>query len=268
MQLVLDQALKYKTVGAKQDGDNDRWQYVWDNIQQIIPRSHVDEIVSRKVDEVAQAVQGKRVGYAWSGGKDSQALRVVMELAGINQCVMGMTKGLEYPEFLAWATDNMPPELDIVYTEQDLPWLKEHQDMLFPQDSATASKWFSSIQHRAQKIFNKRYGFSMIILGRRLADKNYCGPAGLYEANGITRYSPIYNWTHEEVLAVCFYYNVSMPPIYDWVNGWVVGSGAWAARQWTRTTQNGWKEVYSIDRTIVIEAAQYIDSAKDFLDRL
>ena len=61
------------------------------------------------------------------------------------------------------------------------------------------------------------------------------------------------------------YYNLAMPPIYDWKNGYLCGTHPWPARQWTGSTENAWSEIYEIDSSIVIEAAEYFESAKAFL---
>ena len=118
---------------------------------------------------------------------------------------------------------------------------------------------------------NAGNSLNIIILGRRKADGNYTGPKGqnIYtNKQGVTRYSPIVDWSHEEVLAVCHYFSGALPPTYHWPNGFVVGTGAWPARQWTGSIANGWQEVYTIDTSIVIKAAKYIPSALEFLRRV
>lgn len=259
--------LRWKTVGAKQNGDNRRWEYVWRNIATIVSEVEITALVGQAVAEVKRVIKGNKVAYAWSGGKDSQALRVVMEKAGITQCVLGMTAELEYPEFLRWATDNMPWGLDVISTGQTLDWLAGHLDLLFPQDSKTAGEWFKNVQHRAQALFYRRYDLDMLILGRRLADRNYVGTNGLYTTlEGITRYSPIRHWSQEQVLGVCYYFQQGMAPCYRWPNGWVVGTGSWPARQWTGTTAKAWDEIFQIDPSIVAKAATKIASAREYLE--
>lgn len=110
----------------------------------------------------------------------------------------------------------------------------------------------------------------MLLLGRRRADGNYVGKGDNVYTNGqgITRYSPLSDWTHEQVLAYIHYYNLEMPPIYNWKNGYVCGTHPWPARQWTGSIENAWAEIYVIDSSIVIEAAECIQSAKEFLDAL
>ena len=83
-------------------------------------------------------------------------------------------------------------------------------------------------------------------------------------ADGITRYSPLAEWKHEDILAYIHYYNVKLPPIYSWEKGYLCGTHPWPARQYMETEQQGWTEVYNIDKSIVEKAAQYFDGAADF----
>lgn len=88
----------------------------------------------------------------------------------------------------------------------------------------------------------------------------------LCEAAGVTRFSPLAAWSHEHVLAYIHYHQLPLPPIYGWKNGYLCGTHPWPARQWTGSPENGWREVYDIDPSIVIEAAEKIGSARAFLE--
>ncbi|MBN2003090.1 MAG: hypothetical protein JXA21_07005 [Anaerolineae bacterium] len=258
--------MTWRALGKKQTENNDYWREVWLHIAEIVPRAQLDALVSRTVAEVQHVTRGQRAAYAWSGGKDSQALRGIMDLTGIRPCVMGLTN-LEFPTFLQWVTDTMPPDLELVNADLDLPWLAQHPEMLFPRDARTAAQWFKLVQHAAQAHYYNRHRLDLIILGRRRADGNYMGAAGQnsYTSKGITRYSPLKDWRHEDVLAFCHYYGYPLAPIYTWPNGFVVGTGAWAARQWTQTTAQGWYKTWLIDPDIVRQAADYLPSARQFL---
>ena len=87
----------------------------------------------------------------------------------------------------------------------------------------------------------------------------------IFRGAGITRYSPLAEWRHEDILAYIHYYDVKLPPIYDWEKGYLCGTHPWPARQYMETEQQGWKEVYDIDKTIVENAAQHFDGAREFL---
>lgn len=140
--------------------------------------------------------------------------------------------------------------------------------MLFPQESATAGRWFSIVQHRAQREYFKAHELDIIILGRRRADGNFVGRgANIYtDGKGVTRFSPLAAWSHEHVLAYIHYHQLPLPPIYGWKNGYLCGTHPWPARQWTGSTENGWREVYDIDPSIVTAAAEKLESAQAFLE--
>ena len=107
------------------------------------------------VEEIRERTAGKRAAYAWSAGKDSLVLGEICEKSEINDCMMAVCD-LEYPAFRRWVDRHKPKGLEIINTGQDLEWLSKHPNMLFPQDSATAAKWFSIVQHRAQEKILQR----------------------------------------------------------------------------------------------------------------
>lgn len=253
-------------LGRKQHIDNSDWLKVLSVIEDIVPLSRIESLSQQAINDIKKKCNGKNVAYSWSGGKDSLVLGDLCERAGVKQCFI-VISDLEYPEFLQWVTDHMPDELEVVNTGQNLEWLQKNQKMLFPQDSATAAKWFHIVQHRGQAKYYKEHNLDMICLGRRKADGNYVGKGDNIYTNsqGVTRYSPIADWTHEDVLAYIHYKNLPLPPFYKWQNGYYCGTHPWAARQWTGSIQNGWREVYNIDKSIVIKAAKYIPSAAEFL---
>lgn len=69
----------------------------------------------------------------------------------------------------------------------------------------------------------------------------------------------------EAILGFIHYYQISLPPIYEWENGYLCGTHPWPARQWTGSLANAWREIYEIDPGIVREAAKEIESAKEYL---
>lgn len=253
----------------KQSISNDDWINAMANIEKLVSKEELELLVSITVNEIKKTVNDKKVAYAWSAGKDSIVLGHICEQAGIKDCMIGICN-LEYPAFLNWIKSNKPANLEIINTGQDIDWLSKHQDMLFPQDSAKAARWFSIVQHNAQRQYYKKYELEMLILGRRKADGNYVGRGtNIYtDGKGITRYSPLSDWKHEYILAYIHYYKLSVPPIYDWQNGYKCGTHPWPARQWTGSINNGWEEIYTIDKEIVDKAADKIESAKKFVEGL
>lgn len=256
-------------LGRKQRIKNSDWIEALGKIEELVSKDELDQHVKATIKDIKAKVKEKNAAYAWSAGKDSIVLGKICEAAGVTPCVL-VTCNLEYPAFIQWVEDNKPPELTIINTGQDMEWLKKHPQMLFPQDSKLAAQWFHIVQHRGQAKYYKDNNLDMLLLGRRRADGNYVGKGSNVYTNGqgVTRYSPLADWTHEEILAYIHYYKLAMPPIYDWCNGYLCGTHPWPARQWTKSTENAWKEVYEIDSSIVNAAADHFQSAKDFLDTI
>lgn len=253
-------------LGKKQSISNDDWIEAMANIESLVSFQELKQLEEKTIADIQSVTYGKKVAYAWSAGKDSIVLGKVCEKAGIKDCFIGMSN-LEYTDFVKWVHENKPLNCEVINTGQDLEWLSKNQKMLFPQKSEIASKWFSIVQHTAQRQYFNKHNLDMIILGRRRADGNYIGKGQNFytDGKGVTRYSPIAYWRHEDILAYIHYYNLPLPPIYSWKNGYKCGTHSWAARQHTGSVQNGWQEVYDIEKQIVINASNYIQSAKDFL---
>lgn len=255
-------------LGRKQIADQRAWLDALGTVQRRVSRMRVDMLAQRTAETIKTRVAGRAAAFAWSGGKDSLVLERVCYMAGIRECVLGLCD-LEYPAFLRWATDHMPEELQIVNTGQNLEWLAANPHTLFPQGAREAGAWFKRVQHTAQRLYFKEHDLGVLLLGRRRIDGNHVGPKGRDEYTdraGVTRYSPLADWTHDEILGFLSYRHITLPPNYYWRKGFRVGTGPWAARQYTGSTREGWREVFEIDPSIVREAAGYLDSARRFLD--
>lgn len=253
-----------RVLGKKQNIDNQQWIDAMNSIEDLVTKKELDAKIKATVNEIKDKVKGKKAAYAWSAGKDSIVLGKICEKAGIRDCVL-VRSNLEYSAFTDWIEQNKPERLTVINTGQDMKWLSEHPQMLFPKDSKTAAQWFHIVQHRGQAKYYKDKGLDMLLLGRRRADGNYVGKGDNIYTNGdgITRYSPLADWTHEEILAYIHYYGCALPPIYGWKNGYLCGTHSWPARQWTNG--NGWQEVFEIEPQIIEEAAKYFPEAKAIL---
>lgn len=254
------------TLGRKQTATHEQFIEVWRRIREVVSKEHADFLVENAAEEVKRAVAGKGAAFGWSGGKDSMALRVVAEAAGVRDCVFVMTD-LEFPEFLGWVTANMPPRLRVINNGWDLDWLAAHQDYLFPRTSEAAAKWYSGVQWWGQSKYIKEERVEVLLVGRRYADGNFIpGNGWSRKKNGEARFAPIRHWTHEEVLGVVSWAGLELPPIYDWPRGFRVGTGPWPARRYAKGEAGGWGEVWTIDRDIVRAAAGALPSARRFME--
>lgn len=256
-----------KMLGLKQKESNSNFIHAWQNIESIITKQEVDNLIGKTIWEMKQVISDKKFGCAWSGGKDSVVVEFLCSQIGNHPSCIGMTDELEYKQFMQYVTNNMPQDLIVYNSGHTLEWLSNNLDWLFPQDGNSAKRWFKAIQHSAQNKFFKGKDLEVLITGRRKKDMNYTGKNGVYKnkGTGVLRYSPIYQWTHEEVMACMKYYKLPVAPFYSWDNGWVVGSGCWAARQWTGSTHDAWSQVYKIEPEVVMNASRLIPSAKDYV---
>lgn len=163
-----------KVLGRKQSIRNEDWINAMQHIEDLVKKEELDVLVDQTVSEILEQTEGKKVAFAWSGGKDSLVLEKVCEMAGIHDCLMAVCD-LEYPAFVEWVESHKPKKLEIINTGQDMDWLLKHQNMLFPQKSNVAAQWFHMVQHRGQARYYKAHDLDMLLLGRRRADGNYVG---------------------------------------------------------------------------------------------
>ena len=141
-------------LGRKQKISNDAWLEAMKQIEDLVPKSELDERVGQTVKDIMATTNGKKAAVAWSGGKDSLVLADVCRQTGIEDSVL-VVSNLEYSAFTECVDRNKPPKLEIINTGQDIEWLVKHPQMLFPQDSNTAAQWFHIVQHRGQaKYYN------------------------------------------------------------------------------------------------------------------
>jgi hypothetical protein len=205
------------SLGRKQSITHEAFAEAFAHIERYVSREALDAKIERTVAEIRVMARAKRAAFAWSGGKDSVALELVCRLAGVSECLLGICD-LEYPAFLRWATDHMPEDLETLKVPVlDLVWLAKNPDMLFPVNAEIAGKWFAKVQHRAQALYFEKRKLDILILGRRRADGNMVGRNGanVYTSKGIVRYSPIADWSHEDVLACVKYYRLPLETSTD-----------------------------------------------------
>lgn len=77
-----------------------------------------------------------------------------------------------------WIYKHKPENCELINSGQDLLWLANHDNMLFPENSSTAGRWYDIVQHKIQNKIVKERKPGALILGRRQQDGNYCGKDG------------------------------------------------------------------------------------------
>lgn len=255
-------------IGRKQKSKQADWKTVFENIADIVPKSRIERLEREAVEWLRRTTKGQKVAYAWSAGKDSQVIRHLCELAGINRSALCICN-LEYKDFMDFVNEHKPEGLTIINQGLDLEWLAANQEKyLFPTETKHVDKYMTLIQRNGINNYYKENHLDQIIMGRRRADGNFA-PERLYTTkSGITRNLPIYQWEHADVLAYIHYRNLPLPKIYEYEDGFKVGTGAWSKmkRNKDRPTLNDCYEyVYRYDKAAIEKAATYIESAKQFI---
>ena len=257
-----------KVLGRKQNTTTEQVREVIEHIEEYVTIDEVKKAQAEAVEDIQRILDGKNAAFAWSGGKDSIVLGDICKKAGIRKSVFAYSK-LEYPAFMDWVKKHAPKGCDMICSGQDLQWLEKHQNMIFPQDSATLGRWYAIIQQKTYVRYQLDNKLDMIISGHRRIDGNNIGPdRHVRRNNGFDRYAPLADWPHELLYGYIHYFKLPLPPIYDWKDGWRQGTHSWPARLNMKAPEQGYREVWEIDHTIIEEAAQFIPGAKSFLQSL
>lgn len=231
---------------------------VWQHIEDYVSLDECIAKVEEAVEYTRKMAVGKRCGYGWSGGKDSIALQVVMERAGIHHSVM-CTCPEESPIFLQWILDNKPKEC-YIYSDETITkeFLLAHTDRFFQQNSP--AWWYKYVPWNGLRDLQKRYNLDVLFLGRRTNDNNYGEKAYRSKLVDCLQVSPIVDWRHEDVLACVHYFkNDNLPPLYSQPCLGMPEPVFWFE------TKGGWPEVKELYPELLPSIARYFPEARELL---
>lgn len=263
-------------LGRKQGiASNDEWLSAYETCCSAVSRERCDELAEATADRIASVLRGyRKPASGWCAGKDSIVLEHLLARFGFGHDPF-MWRGVnDYPAMEAWIEANRPDGLrESVIGKFDLEFLEEHPDYLFCQGN-TRQKWMAE-KWKRQRADMEGDGYDVLILGRRKKDGNQCGRAeDAYVARkgACDSFSPLADWTHEELLAYIRYNGLELPPFYSWPNGFLYGSVAMG--EWTERPAMGrpesavWDEIMQIDPSIPEAAASRLTSARRYLDSI
>lgn len=261
-------------LGKKQISQSSDWQYVWDHIQEFVTVEHIRKKTHETVERLKAIITKrgyKRVGYGWSGGKDSLVMHEIIKLSNIpvvkGVCILYET---EYPEMVMWLREHAPADCEFRKTNKfTLKQLNENPELLFPNKPKYIAA-YNPPRWVVQNQFRGDYSLDVLITGRRCIDGNFCGSK---ENDYISKnkngdsLNIIADWTHEELLGFIKYNDIPLPPCYFYPKSWRFGTHCWTER--TRLgeypfTEN-LDEIFKIDKNILFASRKELDVVEMYL---
>ena len=258
-----------RVLGRKQSmkpEDEALWWRVIDNIENYVTKREVDDAAVEALDRIKTMTSGKNAAFAWSGGKDSLVIADLCKKLNITRCRCFYTD-VEYPAWQKYLEENKPTCCEMIKIPIDLNYLAKHEKIVL-NEVRINQVWNKRIRQEPLLKWLHNSDVNVILLGHRAIDGNVCGKGGIRQkAANKFLFSPIHDWSHELLFAYLHYNNIELPFIYRWYRGFYQGTHCWAERT-TGTVEEGYREVFSIDSSIVYKAAEFLPTAKKFLEDL
>lgn len=241
--------------------DEVKWWNVINHIEDYVSFSEVERATEIARARILKVTNNKKAAYSWSGGKDSLVVSELCKSVGIYKCQCFFTD-LEFPTWKKFLLDNAPVGCEFVNVGFGLDYLAEHPEMIFPRGKL-AVQWAIQVQRKQFLRHLLDSDINVLITGHRLIDSNSnCGVNGIRKkAKDKILLAPIYDWSHELLFAFLHYHKIELPFIYKWYRGFFEGTHLWVERE-------NYQQVYNIDPSVVVQAAEKVPSAKKFLENL
>lgn len=253
-----------KVIGSKHRTTNGQWLDAIANIESLVTPEEVGTFAETATERIRSASLGRHAAFAWSGGKDSIVLADLCEKAGVHDGYFAYCD-LDYPAFIRWCEANKPEGVKMMHTGYGLDLLVEHPELIFAR-GAIGQRWHQISQRRPFTRMFFDNNLDVLLVGHRTIDGNVCGDEFTIRKNtGETRFAPIADWPHEILLGYIHYHRLALPPIYGWKDGFIQGTHAWPERDYCDSLEQGYREVYEIDPSIIVDVARKIPSAAAFL---
>jgi phosphoadenosine phosphosulfate reductase len=172
----------------------------------------------------------------FSGGKDSAAVLHLLRHHVDHFTVVWCDTGKILPEiedFIRGLCEKLGAKLEVI--RPAIPLEEYHAQYGLPADIVPleSTVWFerkmhASVEQRLQSYadccaamiwlpfveYIKEKEITVVIRGSKKADARV-GVPNLHEENGVTYWSPIWDWSHEDVMEYLRRNNVRLPPHYD-----------------------------------------------------
>lgn len=218
-------------------------------------------IGEQAIERICAYARPEDLCYAWSGGKDSLVIEWLCRAAGVSGGILYVPNlDVEWTFMQSWWEQELPIDCSI-YRDAglNLGFYQRHPHLLTAYN-AGANQHYNMPKWTAQFAYAEGRKAQAIIMGRRTIDGNPCGPHGVSGGrNGVQVLNPIYDWSHEDVLAFIRYKKLVLPPTYFMPNGFHLNNQRWIA---SKPTQRGlWELLREYDMDSLQEAARYFPNA-------
>lgn len=253
------------TLKSRAFNTQEQWMNVWNNYDKYVSIEEMKALESKTLKEMLEVTNGKKCGYAYSGGKDSVVLSILCNKIGIYDGICAISS-LFFDKSIEHIKSTLPQGLTLVDTGQDMQWLFENQEQyLFSDDMF---QWYKIGHLQAQKEFHQEHDLDLMLKGKRRQDGNNIG-TDLIRTNSRTgnEYNPIRDWTHEEVIAYMRYHGKTLSEFYWTEYGFHFGDVEWPSMNLQKgmSVYDMWDYIYSFQPSAVIKASEGIKSAKKYL---
>jgi hypothetical protein len=240
---------------------------VWNNYQDVRSREYIEDLIASTASEIRAVCDGKKAAYAWSGGKDSIALQICCEDAGVKRGFCAYND-LYFTESIDFFQTHRPDGVELYNSGEDEKWLAEHPKFLFPVHPHI---WNVQTHLKYQPIYVKKNGIDVLMMGKRTQDGNWVSK-DLTPTNGkgVTIYCPIRDWVHEDVICAIRYRGKELSPFYFTSVGFHYGDTKFPVMKpfGKETVDDAWDRIYKIEPRKVLRSAKYgIESAKDYCEK-
>lgn len=192
---------------TKRTTPNENYTFVWDNLPALVSPEKMtilqSETLQKMHDFFFRYTKRKyKIGYGWSGSKDSLVLGHLLSLLEIPVVgVQATIYNLEYPEFLNWSVSNRPENVFLYSNDRlNIKWLADNLEYLFPSNSKFSRFWALNGPRRCMEMFCKNHDIQMLVHGNTRVDGNWIPSVEPEYAWGCFHYMPLANWKLHHIL--------------------------------------------------------------------
>lgn len=260
-------------LGLKQHSSEADWIEAWDSATKLHPFTEIIKLKD-EAEGIIEMCYGDDTIIAYSGGKDSLVLRHLAEDCLNKPRFINCILQNEFPRYVEWLEDTCPENTAFVIDEKiSLEFLNDNEDYLFPVD-VKQQNFYVQTWRQPCHSYMKEHDMCKIMTGKRGSDGNNCGKKNKFGCKEtvirkplIISLNPIADWSHTQLLAYIQYFNIELPEIYYYPNGFRFGTHPWTERR----RLNGkycdtFEEIMTLDESVIINAADKLNLAKKFLD--